>query len=39
MTHFWNNRPEAEVAREARTPVRPPEKIGGGVFQGWGPRL
>jgi hypothetical protein len=39
MTHFWNKGPDAEVAREARTPIRPPEKIGGGVFQGWGPRL
>jgi hypothetical protein len=38
MTHFWNNRPDGEVAREARTPIRLPEKAGG-LFQGWGPRL
>jgi hypothetical protein len=39
MTHFWNSRPDAEVARETRTPVRLPEKMASGLFQGWGPRL
>jgi hypothetical protein len=39
MTHFLNNRADAEVAREARTPIRLPQNTAGGLFQGWGPRL
>jgi len=39
MTHFWNSRPDAEVAHEARTPIRLPDKMAAGLFQGWGPRL
>jgi hypothetical protein len=32
------NRPEAEIAREARTPVRLPV-LGSSMFQGWGPKF
>jgi hypothetical protein len=39
MTHFTANRPNYEVAREARTPVRLPEQLATGLFQGWGPKF
>jgi hypothetical protein len=33
-------RPESDIAREARTPVRLPEQlVTARVFQGWGPAL
>jgi hypothetical protein len=32
------NRPEVEIAREARTPVRVPV-LGSTLFQGWGPKF
>lgn len=38
MTQFIN-RPDPEVAREARTPVRLPAQIASGLFPGWGPKL
>jgi hypothetical protein len=38
MTHLTINRPDNDVAREARTPVRMPAPMGG-MFQGWGPKF
>jgi hypothetical protein len=32
------NRPESEIARESRTPVRVPV-LGSTMFQGWGPKF
>ena len=40
MTRYINNRPDAaEVAREARTPVRLPQMTSSSMFQGWGPKF
>ena len=39
MTQLINNRPDAEIAREARTPVRLPDQMAAGIFQGWGPKF
>jgi hypothetical protein len=39
VTRYTTNRPETEVAREARTPVRLPEQMTAGLFQGWGPKV
>jgi len=39
MTHFTTIRPEADMAREARTPVRLPDQISSGLFPGWGPKF
>lgn len=39
MTHFHTNRPDAELAREARTPVRLPDQMSSSLFQGWGPKF
>jgi hypothetical protein len=39
MTQFRTERPDAEIARESRTPVLPRERMAGGLFQGWGPKL
>jgi hypothetical protein len=39
MTRFTTARPDSEMAREARTPVRLPEQMSAGLFQGWGPKF
>jgi len=39
MTRFTTNRPDSEMAREARTPVRLPDQMTTGLFQGWGPKF
>ncbi len=39
MTHFTSSRPDAEIAREARTPVRLPDQMSAGLFPGWGPKF
>jgi len=39
MTRFITNRPEADQARETRTPVRVPEQMSAALFQGWGPKF
>jgi hypothetical protein len=39
MTRYINNRPDADVAREARTPVRLPQQTSSTLFQGWGPKF
>ena len=39
MTHFTISRPDAELARESRTPVRLPEQLSSSLFQGWGPKF
>lgn len=39
MTHFTTNRPENEIAREARIPVRLPDQMSSSLFQGWGPKF
>ncbi len=38
MTRFIN-RPDAELCREARTPVRIPDQLSSRLFQGWGPKF
>ena len=38
MTRYIN-RPDAEAARETRTPVRLPEQYNIAMFQGWGPKF
>jgi hypothetical protein len=32
-------RPEIEIARESRTPVRLPQQASSVLFQGWGPKF
>jgi hypothetical protein len=39
MTRYINTRTEAEIAREARTPVRLPQTTSSTMFQGWGPKF
>lgn len=39
MTRFVVERPQDDIAREARTPVRLPDRNGGAIFAGWGPKL
>jgi hypothetical protein len=39
MTSFTTSRPDTEIAREARTPVRLPEQMAARLFQGWGPKF
>ena len=39
MTRYINNRPDADVARETRTPVRLPPDDRSTLFQGWGPKF
>jgi len=39
MTNYTTIRLEGEQAREARTPVRLPEQMAAGLFQGWGPKF
>lgn len=38
MTRFIE-RPQAELARENRTPVRRPDQMSIPLFQGWGPKF
>ncbi len=39
MTRYLPDRPDAELAREARTPVRLPLQSGSAIFPGWGPKF
>ena len=39
MTLFTTDRNDAEMAREARTPVRLPDQMSSRLFQGWGPKF
>jgi hypothetical protein len=39
MTSFSISRPEPEMARETRTPVRLPQQASAALFPGWGPKF
>jgi hypothetical protein len=39
MTQYTSGRPDAEIARESRTPVRLPAQMSAPIFQGWGPKF
>ncbi len=39
MTRYTTLRPEPEMARETRTPVRLPDTMSTAIFHGWGPKL
>jgi hypothetical protein len=39
MISFTINRPDPEMARETRTPVRLPEQMNAALFPGWGPKF
>lgn len=39
MTRFAITNSDSENAREARTTIRLPERMGTSLFQGWGPKF
>lgn len=39
MTRYTTLRPEPEMARETRTPIRQLDRMSMVIFPGWGPKL